>query len=83
MKQKVIQIGNSLGVIIPREYIREVGLREGSQVYIEKDPNGKTLMVSQSEDVFTSSITPEFLKTLKNINKRYKNTFEELANIKK
>ncbi len=83
MKQKVIQIGNSVGVVIPKKYLRETGLREGSWIYVEKDPNGKTLMISQDQEVFTSSITPEFLKTLKKINQKYRGAFEELANIKK
>jgi len=79
MKQKVIQIGNSTGVTIPKKILKEAGLKNGSSVYVEKDPNGKTIYITQREKLFNSSITPNFLDVLEKVNKRYGPALRKLA----
>lgn len=79
MKQKIIQIGNSVGVIIPRDVLKETGLKNGSRVYVEKDPNGATIYITRKEKLFTSSITPDFLAVLDKVNKKYKTALKRLA----
>lgn len=36
MKQKVIKIGNSLGVTIPSGFVKAVGVRQGDMVEVKK-----------------------------------------------
>lgn len=79
MKQRVIQIGNSVGITIPKKILKEAGLKNGSSVYVEKDPNGKTIYITQKEKVFNSSITPDFLGILEKVNKRYDPALRKLA----
>ena len=79
MKQRVIQIGNSTGVTIPKKILKETGLKNGSFVYVEKDPNGKTIYITQKERIFNSSITPDFLGVLEKVNKRYGPALRRLA----
>ena len=82
MKQKVIQIGNSLGVVIPMEIARQTGLRQGSSIFIEKDPSGNKITISDQEKIFDSSVTPEFLSIVERVNLRYGRAFKKLANLK-
>ena len=80
MEQKVIQIGNSAGLIIPKTLMEQVGLKEGSQVVIEKDPSSDALtIVKKGSTVHASSITPEFMKIIEKVNKRYGKALKELA----
>lgn len=80
MLQKIIQIGNSIGVVIPKELARQTGVKAGSKIYMEKDHNGSTILISKNQKSFNSSITPDFLRIISNINKKYGPALQELAN---
>lgn len=79
MLQKVIQVGNSLGVVIPKDMAKKTGLKAGSNVYVQKDPNGPSIVINSNTPVFDSSITPDFLRIVSNINKKYGPALKELA----
>lgn len=79
MIQKIIKVGNSLGVLIPRELVAQVGLVAGNKVYMEKDPNGTSIVINKNSKVFSSSITPDFLRIVDNINKKYGVALKNLA----
>ncbi len=80
MEQKIIQIGNSTGIIIPKNLLDEAGLKPGSQVIIEKNSDG-TLVIVDKNKVKTrkSSVTPEFVDLLSRVNKQYGNALKEIA----
>lgn len=73
MTTKLIQIGNSLGLIIPREELEANKLQKGSEVQVKI--NGAAVEIGGGR----SSITPEFMKTLDGVNKRYGKALKELA----
>ncbi len=78
MTQKIIKVGNSLGIVIPKDLALQVGIKAGNEVFVEKDPNGMSIVVNKNK-VFDSSITPDFLKIVGNINKKYGPALSELA----
>lgn len=78
MNQTVIPIGNSYGIIIPKQLMSQVGIKPGSVLTVQKDPNGNTLLLSQNGKI-KSSITPDFLRALDNINNQYGEAFKDLA----
>ena len=80
MKQKLIKIGNSTGIIIPYEIREEAGLKLGDNVAVNYAPNGQSIIISKKGGAqSTPSITPEFYDWLKKFNKKYKNALTELA----
>lgn len=80
MDQKVIQIGNSTGVIIPKTLLDETGLKPGSQVTIEKDPQDGSLVIREKGKARKKiTITPEFLDIIDRVNKQYGSALKELA----
>lgn len=81
MQQKIIPIGNSVGVIIPKELIDKIGLQVGSEVFIDKDPHGTSILIHKDKDALKSSLTPGFLKIVNNIHLKYGNALQELAKI--
>lgn len=69
---KITQVGNSLGVILPREIIERLRLAKGDEVTVVETPNGIEL----------TPFDPEFARKLeaaKKVTKRYRNALRELA----
>jgi len=69
---KITQIGNSLGVILPREIIERLKLAKGDEVTVIETPNG----------IEITPFDPEFgrkLEAAKKVTKRYRNALRELA----
>lgn len=79
MTQKIIKVGNSAALIIPKTLLQEVGLNIGNKVVIEKDPAGQAFTISKKGTSHTSSITPQFLAIVDRVNKRYGPALKELA----
>jgi putative addiction module antidote len=72
MRVKVTQIGNSIGVVLPREIVERLGIARGQQLSLSETPNGIEL----------SPYDPEFAEQMKlaeEIMDRYRDTLRELA----
>jgi putative addiction module antidote len=46
---KLTQIGNSLGVILPRELLAKLGMAKGDTIYAVDQPDGVRLTVADPE----------------------------------
>jgi putative addiction module antidote len=80
MEQKIIQVGNSTGVIIPKVLLEKAGFESGNQVVIEVDSQTKSLIISKKGTKYSkSSLTPEFLDTVNRVNELYGDALKELA----
>ena len=80
MLQKIIKVGNSAGIIIPKDLRKKLGMKPGSKVIVEEGPRKSTLIVrKKGVGAGASSITPEFIDIIERINKRYSRAFRELA----
>lgn len=78
MIQKIIQIGNSLGVIIPKA-LSGNHLKAGEKVVVEKDQASETYTISKNKNTGISSITPYFFGVLDRVNKQYGKALREIA----
>lgn len=79
MIQKIIQVGNSLAVTIPRSFAEQVGWKAGEKVTVTEDPELEVLKVQQVKTVVKAGVTPEFYSWLKEFNSKYKTVLQELA----
>jgi len=78
--QKILQVGNSYAVTIPKDFIQEVGWKAGQKVNVIRDIELRTITVqSRNKPRQIGSLTPEFLSWLKKFNARYKDALKELA----
>lgn len=71
-KLKLRKIGSSLGVILPKEILNPLHVKEGDTLYISHDKDGLTL----------SPYDPEFeavMKAADECDHRYKNALKQLA----
>jgi putative addiction module antidote len=69
---KVRKLGNSLGVVLPREAAAVLNVQEGDQLYITEAPGGFRL----------TAANPEFARQMEIAKKgmrRYRNALRELA----
>jgi putative addiction module antidote len=69
---KVRKIGNSLGVVLPKELLAKLRVAEGDELSVVETPNG--LELSRSNDEFE-----EHMRLVEEIMKRYPNTLRALA----
>lgn len=77
MQQKIIQVGNSIGIIIPQTLAKN-SLKPGDVVNIEKDKSGEAYTFSKGK-ISTSSITPHFFSVLDRVNRQYGKALKEIA----
>lgn len=71
-KLKVTQIGNSLGIILPKEITARLGVEKGDALSLTPTANGVEL----------TSYDPDFQKKLdaaRRVTRRYRNALKELA----
>ena len=69
---KLRKIGNSVGVVLPKEELSQLNVVEGDTVTITDAQDGVRITASN----------PEFSKTMavfESLNRRYRNTLRELA----
>jgi putative addiction module antidote len=69
---KVTQIGNSLGVVLPREILAELDLERGDKLFLTRSPDG--YRVTKSDPEFERQMTQA-----REIMKKRHNVLRELA----
>ena len=79
MAQKVITVGNSLAVTIPKESAKKLGLRSGSRVEVRIDESKRLVSFSPVETLssddrriaeLTASFMQRYAKDLRNLARR-------------
>ncbi len=78
MLQKVIKVGNSLAVTLPRQFAKARKISAGQKVFVEADPELDIVQISTKGES-NSALTPEFKKWLDEISEKHENTIKELA----
>ena len=73
LELKLRRIGNSLGVVLPKDTLARLRVEEGDTLYVTEGPD---------DSVRLSAGNPEFAKTMavfESLNRRYRNALRELA----
>jgi len=69
---KIIAIGNSAGIILPKEALARLNVQKGDTVYVNETPAG--LQVSPYDEEFGAK-----MEVADRIVRRYRNAFKKLA----
>ncbi len=72
LKVKVTAVGNSMGILLPKEALNKLKAERGDTLYLLEGPEGYTL--TPYEPDFEKQVT-----AARGIMKRYKNALHELA----
>ncbi len=79
MEQIIRQIGNSAGMFIPSALLKKLGLKIGTKIVIQENSDGSFTVSKKGAKRIVSSITPEFIKLLEGVNRRYGADLKKLA----
>lgn len=74
MIQKVLKVGSSVAVTIPKKSLKELGLKAGDTVSLTIDASRRRVIVEPSNDV-----DKELIEWTKSFIERYRPTLEALA----
>lgn len=77
MMQKLIQIGNSVGVIIPQVFRSEAGLRPGDEVEVKL--KGNDVVLSKSKKELAGGVNAKFIKIVDEFITEHEDVLKELA----
>lgn len=69
---KITQIGNSVGVILPRELLARLKVEKGDTLYVTDSPSGVTLTPYEPDFEKQLELGREFMR-------EYRDTFRTLA----
>jgi putative addiction module antidote len=69
---KVRRVGNSLGVVLPKEVLAKLGVGEGDELSVSDMPSGVALSRHEAE-------MQEQIEAARRAMKRYRNALRELA----
>lgn len=72
LKVKVTAVGNSMGILLPKEALKKLGANKGDTLYLIDSPEGLTLTPYQQD--FEAQ-----MKAAETVMKKYRNAFHELA----
>lgn len=73
LELKLRKVGNSLGVILPKEALKHLRVEEGDSVCVTEAPDGSLRMIPTNADVMRQ------LEAAQDIIRRYRRTLSELA----
>lgn len=71
-KLTIRKIGNSEGVILPKEILARLHVKEGDQLFVTETPDGVSLRSYDPEFEHQMSIAEDIMR-------RYRNTLKKLA----
>lgn len=76
MKQQTLRkIGNSVGIIIPNEILKDLNFKEGDTVFVNKESNSITI----NKGLNYPKVSEDFLRVAEKVSQEYDATFKELS----
>ena len=78
LTQTLYKNGNSVAVTIPRQYLEELNLKEGSEVMVEK--KGDELRILSKKKKLASDVDPKFMKMVDEFVEEHEDVLRILAN---
>ena len=73
MKTKVRKIGNSLGIVLPKEALQAMNVEEGASLYITKAPKDSVIITPEKPGF------DEVMRVAEKGMAKYRNALRELA----
>ena len=78
IERKVTKIGNSIGITLPPELLKQVGIAQGDDVQIEvKD--GKIILRKKEQLKLPDGVDAEFMEILNDVIKEHDKAFKGLV----
>ncbi|PIR98562.1 MAG: hypothetical protein COT88_00845 [Candidatus Colwellbacteria bacterium CG10_big_fil_rev_8_21_14_0_10_41_28] len=79
MAQKVIQIGTSVGITLPKESLKEMGVKVGDKADISFDPKNRKYTITLREEVDSVIGDTKFIEITKELIEKHRNHLDALS----
>lgn len=76
--QKLYKTGNSISMTIPVEFLKDLNLRDGSQIVVEK--SGSKIIVMAKRKTLASGVDQKFAKMVDEFISDHEDVLSELSN---
>lgn len=80
MIQKVIQVGNSLALTIPKSFIDKTGFKAGDELFVHQEPASKSLIITTKAQAEKIKLSPDLFSWLDSVQEKYSDAIKQLAN---
>ncbi len=81
MIQKIINVGNSLAVVLPKQFTKEAKYRAGDTIDVETNAVLRAAYVRPIADATMPGLTPEFKQWLDEISEKEADIIKALARV--
>ncbi|MBI4096586.1 MAG: AbrB/MazE/SpoVT family DNA-binding domain-containing protein [Candidatus Levybacteria bacterium] len=78
MLQTVMQVGNSLAITLPKQFVDAKRIKAGQKILVDADLDLSMVQI-RTKNSIAPIVTPEFKKWLDTFNTRYKTALTQLA----
>ena len=78
LTQTLYKNGNSVAVTIPRQFLKDLNLKAGAEVVVEK--KGSVLHISSKAKTLAEDVDPQFMKMVNDFVDEHEDVLQELAN---
>lgn len=79
MTQKVVRVGNSAAVTIPKQFLIQANINIGDEVEVESDKDLQLVQIKPKGSKLQTKITPEFKNWLDGFMDENESVLRELA----
>ncbi len=76
--QKVFKNGNSVAITIPKEYLKDLDLRDGTKVVVEKKE--KNLIITAHKNKLAPDVNPKFMQMVDEFISEHEDVLAQLSN---
>jgi antitoxin MazE len=77
-ERKITKIGNSYGITIPKELLKEAGISYGDNMQIEQK-NGEITLKKKEEIKLPKGLSPDFFEVLERNTNKHEKTIKDLV----
>lgn len=77
--QKIISVGNSAAITLPKGFLEEVRLKIGDKVRVKTDSNSKTMIIEPCFDKGEAKLSKDFVDWTSEFIEKQRLVLEELA----
>lgn len=78
MERRITRVGNSVGITLPSDLLKEAGLSQGDDVKLELK-NGKITMSKKEQLVLPDGVDSDFMNLLTDVIKEHDEAFKGLV----
>lgn len=79
MLQKVIKVGNSLALTIPKSFVEKTGFKAGDEIFVQQEPQSKSLIITTKDQAKKIKLSPDLFSWLNEVEEKYTDAIKELA----